>query len=232
MGRNNNIQVPKPWEIKCCALAVDIKKVYDKVPAKDGDWEEQKEKFESEITPEEKDLMLKPDTIAKKYTGYCGMSVSYPYLLCLFNYENQKEAAECLKELNANNFDFRPVKTPCFIDKRYMEHPEYTSVVVTLPPPYIEERIRKIIDRYCFDAKVGQDAKANLMFFEGNLGGGRTVMFACGGGDKFLSGGLDHGKGFVTNEPQKHSEEVLNGIEQAVKEWWDNHEGCRKEIDA
>lgn len=65
MGRNNNIQVPKPWEIKCCALAVDIKKVYDKVPAKDGDWEEQKEKFESEITPEEKDLMLKPDTIAK-----------------------------------------------------------------------------------------------------------------------------------------------------------------------
>jgi len=207
---------PKPYEIKCCAVQIKLEEKYLK-------------EFDSADNPskESMDHLFTPSRIAEKIEGFVGLTVKVPYLYVLFEFEKQAKALDYYAEIK-DKYETKLVRNSVFADKRYLNG-EFKNKMVSLPPDYVDEAIRKMLNTYCFDYHIEDNVVEDLLEYVGNLGG-REVRVIIGGGDKLIVAGLKNGNAVISKNVCGDYKRVLKTLEKIIVEWRESHSGIAKKI--
>lgn len=225
MGRNNNIRVQQPYEIKCCSIQVKLDekhlKAFDSCNIDDPN--------SFNIPAETKEYMELPPKLAEKHAGYVGITMQIPYMYVLFNYENQDSGICFFNEITAKGYEAKAVKNVVYADKRYLEG-DFKQKCVTLPPDYIDKAIQDLFKKYCGgEVTITDDLKLDALEYTGDLGG-REIHAFVGGGDKMLILGMKDGYALQTNNPCGTYKRMLADFEKIIIDWRKEHSGCAKPL--
>lgn len=225
MGKNKNVRVIQPYEMKCCSVQIKLKeevlKEFDKCNPDDPS------SFDS-VSAEARNHMNTPAEVGKEF-GYVGVTMQVPFMYVLFKFEEQDKAVEYFKKICELGYEAKLVKNVCYADKRYLEG-DFAQKCVTLPPDYLDSAIQDLFKKYCGgEVEITDDIKLDALEYTGDLGG-RTIHAFIGGGDKMLVLGMNNGTALQTNNPCGTYKRLLADFEKEIIEWRNSHSGCAKPI--
>lgn len=188
-----------------------------------------------EMGEELKSVLSKIGTTLRKYS-YVGLQPMYKVLMCYFDMTAEKIAKEFVDDIKAQNIkgivSIYPSDKSAYIDSRYLSG-MYKEVQVTLPPPYLEERIVEILNEYCFDWEFTQEPLSDMLTYVGNLGGGRQIYFVVQHGNKRLAVGIDHSDLRTTDQVSNYYKKMLDDLENEIVEWCEDHPSiCKTRLKA
>lgn len=221
MARETFIQKPKDYEIKCCAIQIEIGNLdFIKLT---GNWEHDSnpENFNKMITEKDKEYINKPMNIAKEM-GYVGVLPQLPYLYVLFKFEEQEKAFEYFKKVQAEGYKAKLVRNSVFADSRYLQG-DLKGKLVSLPPDYIDKAIRELFDKYGDEIVITEEPTKDLLIYKTDLGGREITALVSG--SKWLVLGMKDGITYETFNPTRDYKRMIDAFEKVILEWRNDHKG-------
>lgn len=212
---------PKPYEIKCVAVEVELKEKYLKL------FDYNNEIDPSKVPEEAKNHLFTPSKLAEKYEGFVGVTLKLPMLYVLYKAENVESAIKFFDEIKSK-YTTKLVKNSVFADKRYLEG-AFKGKMITLPPDFVDEAIRELLEKYCYSVEINEDMIADTIEYVGNLGGREASVF-LGHGDKIIVAGLKNGNALVSRNVCGTYKDILNQFEKIILEWRETHKGVAKKL--
>ena len=213
---------PKDYEIKCCAVQIEIGNLENIKFT--GDWEKDSnpENFEKMMTDKDKEFLMKPSNLAKEM-GYVGMMPQLPYLYVLFDFNEQEKAYNYFLKVQEIGYKAKLVRNVVYADKRYLGG-ELKGRLVTLPPDYIDKAIRELFEKYGDEIVMTDDPVNDLLIYKTDLGG-REITAFVGGGTKMLMLGMKNGYALQTKDPTRDYKRMIATFEKIILEWRNDHKG-------
>lgn len=210
---------PKPYEIKCCAVQVKLEEKYLK------EFDFAKDPSEVEVSEETKNHIFTPSKLAEKYDGYVGVTIQLPFIYVLFAFEKQDKALLFFNDIK-DKYETKLVNNCVYADKRYLEG-AFKGKLVTLPPDYVDEAIRELLNKYCYSVSTEEDWKLDMLHYIGNLGG-REARITIIQGTKGIIVGLKNGDAYANENVCGAYKVMLKKLEDLIMEWADTHKGVAK----
>jgi len=136
-------------------------------------------------------------------------------------------AIEIVNDYVSKGYVAKMSKRIAIADGRYKKEP-YDGFLVELPPYEIEQEIIKLLEDYCYSWKVTQYPRNEILFYDGDLGGGRSVTIAVQGGHERISAGMNNGTMHHTKHVRDYWKDVLGGLEKDILEWQKDHPSIAK----
>lgn len=138
--------------------------------------------------------------------------------------DGKKNADSAIEELVGKGIDAKLNRKKIKIDTRYLDG-IYKSFVATIPPYEIEREIIRIMDAYCVGWKATENPLLDMVFYEGELGGGRMISIITQFGDGALSTGISGGNMRYTRDVKREWKNMLNDFEDEIRAWRREHPG-------
>lgn len=221
MGRIKNIQAPKPYEMKCCSVQVELDT--EKLKLLDAKTPEELGAVPKEV----QEHIMFPATLGKQF-DYVGATPQIPFVYIMFKFDEQQKAVDYFKAITEKGYKAKLVKNPVFVDTRYLEG-EMKGKLVSLPPDYIDKAIRDLFNKYGSGLHIEEDIQSDSLEYIADLGG-REIFAFVGGGDKMLALGMKNGLALQTANPCGFYKKLLADFEKEIIEWRNEHSGCCKKI--